>query len=349
MRILTFAMAVLLIAPALLSNADGSSAELLLSEYVLSFTNTSPDDTFGVNLYLKTGPEETYYGSMWWTLVPGMSVEVSLDLSSVENLDDIREIGFGLEAGIGDQFGQADHMRVLVHDPRVSESLAGTLALSADEFLMSLGKTYVKPSEDWADLMEKTYVPGNSVEYDVAIYGTDFVEMGIGIRFDDGEPCTGNLIAGQYIVVGDVTVWYEDGCLYVRFTTTDDWYMDRTHLHVATSLEDIPQKNGNPRPGRFDYQTVHDPAVTEYTYEIPLDSLDWDEDTVLYIAAHADVHLINDDGDYIQRESAWRDGYDFPGNDWATYFIYNGDADSTPSVAPSAHVPRGRGHGRLKK
>jgi len=68
--------------------------------------------------------------------------------------------------------------------------------------------------------------------------------------------------------------------------------MLESHLHVAASLDGIdgiPQANGNPIPGQFDYGEDHGPRVTEYTYEIP-----WDRDRdnmELYIVAHAVVWI----------------------------------------------------------
>lgn len=93
--------------------------------------------------------------------------------------------------------------------------------------------------------------------------------------------------------VGDVTIWTDAKNLYVKYQITDktpadasdNWYMTETHLEVATSLNGIPQANGNPVPGKFDYSKKHD-YVTEYTYTIPKT---WRNGTVLYIAAHAVV------------------------------------------------------------
>lgn len=85
---------------------------------------------------------------------------------------------------------------------------------------------------------------------------------------------------------GDVLVWNDTGYLYVKYLTTEDWCLTETHLHVADSLAGIPQKNGNPPPGKFDYAMEHD-CVTEYTY--PIDLNGWTPGTGLYIAAHAVV------------------------------------------------------------
>jgi len=93
---------------------------------------------------------------------------------------------------------------------------------------------------------------------------------------------TVDLIAGQNIDVGDVIVWLEAGNLYVKYVTVDGWAMTETHLAVAASWSGIPQKNGNPIPGRFPYSTIHDPPATEYTYTIPYTG-------PVSIAAHAEV------------------------------------------------------------
>ncbi len=96
------------------------------------------------------------------------------------------------------------------------------------------------------------------------------------------------LLAGQDINVGKVCVWHDTDNLYVKYETTGGWKMTETHLAVATDLDDIPQKNGNPIPGQFlPYSTKHDPAVTEWTYEIPLGL----GSEPLVIAAHAKVQL----------------------------------------------------------
>ena len=137
------------------------------------------------------------------------------------------------------------------------------------------------------------------------------------------------LIAGggnekSAIVVGTVHVWICDDYLKVKYDLTDGWLLAETHLHVADSWEEIPQKNGNPIPGKFDYKMEHD-GVSEFTYSIPLADLG-DVDCV-FIAAHAVVY--NSCGcDCYMEETAWADGdchvegFDFPGRNWATGFKY---------------------------
>lgn len=99
--------------------------------------------------------------------------------------------------------------------------------------------------------------------------------------------------------VGYVNVWNDGTYLYVQYQIedptpstdlTDDWYITETHLEVATSLDGIPQKNGNPVPGQFTYKNTHD-YVTSYTYKIPLSK--FNDGRTLYIAAHANVVVPN--------------------------------------------------------
>jgi len=112
----------------------------------------------------------------------------------------------------------------------------------------------------------------------------------------EDEPYEATLYAGQNIDVGTVSVWNDGTNLYVKYETADGWQMRETHLAVATSLEGIPQtKKGNPKVGKFTYQTEHDPWVTACTHVINLAELGSDVKK-LYIAAHAKVCKVIGDG-----------------------------------------------------
>lgn len=103
------------------------------------------------------------------------------------------------------------------------------------------------------------------------------------------DPVTVDLVAGQHINVGTVTVSNDAFSLSVEYMITDpDWCLTETHVHVAESLAGIPQRNGNPPPGQFDHQMEHD-CVPGYLYNI---LLDWAPDDELYIAAHAAVQKV---------------------------------------------------------
>jgi len=101
-----------------------------------------------------------------------------------------------------------------------------------------------------------------------------------------GAPQEVDLLAGKNIKVGTVSVWNDADNLYVKYETIGGWEMTETHLAVAATGDGIPQtKTHNPIPGQFPYSTKHDPAVTEFTYTIPLTGLG----TNPVIAAHAVV------------------------------------------------------------
>jgi len=102
-----------------------------------------------------------------------------------------------------------------------------------------------------------------------------------------GAPYVTDLLAGQTLKVGEVKVWNDTDNLYVKYFITDlNWCLTETHLHVATSLDDIPHTNkGNPIPGQFEYKGEHE-CETEVLYEIPLTC---ELRTDLVIAAHAVV------------------------------------------------------------
>ncbi len=123
------------------------------------------------------------------------------------------------------------------------------------------------------------------------------------------------LSAGQHIDAGSVVVTNTETILTVTYQTTGGWGITETHLDVATSYNGLhTNKSGNPQPGKFTYKTEHPAPVSEVTFTI--DASAWGEGTPLYIAAHAVV--VSDVGS----ETAWAGDLDFPGANWATYFIY---------------------------
>ena len=139
-----------------------------------------------------------------------------------------------------------------------------------------------------------------------------------------------NLIAGggntaSAIDAGEVIIWQDDEYLYVKYVTTDGWYMTETHLDVKIDPNLIPQtKKGNPQVGHFDINEEHAPTQ-EVTYMIPWDD-DWPDAPTLYIAAHAVVQKeigTDEYGDPIyQMETGWGEGPGFSGKSWAMYIVY---------------------------
>jgi len=119
------------------------------------------------------------------------------------------------------------------------------------------------------------------------------------------------------IDIGDVLVWNDAESLYIRYVITNpSWCLIKTHLHVATSLEDIPQMNGNPLPGQFENKDLHD-CVTDFLFTYNLAEKGWSLNDLLYLAAHTAVA-----DTFGNIHTAWAAGFDFPGKNWATYFTY---------------------------
>jgi hypothetical protein len=152
---------------------------------------------------------------------------------------------------------------------------------------------------------------------------------GTPIRLDLDDPCgeatVVTLFAGQHIDVGTVTVVNDGDSLRVTIDTRGTgWVLTESHFGVALNLDDLPQTgSGNPQVGKFEYQDEYDPPVSLATYEISLTEYGYLPGEELFIAVHAVVQLLDEEGQVVQEETAWGDGLDFPGHSWATYFNYN--------------------------
>lgn len=155
-----------------------------------------------------------------------------------------------------------------------------------------------------------------------------------------GTPTTVSLYAGQSIEAGTVTASNDLENLYIRYTTANSWTLVESHLAVVPLPEQLPQnKSGNPEVGHFPYSAVHSSTV-EHIYTIPISDISSVIST-FYMAAHADVQLLNESGTVVQKEGAWADGEPFPGKSWATYFAYSLQPCKLrlQNVRPSAALP----------
>jgi len=129
----------------------------------------------------------------------------------------------------------------------------------------------------------------NLGEYDRLGFALDNLE--IEVEEQGCEDYTTDLIAGggnpkSAMDAGQVTVSSDGESLEVTYQTEDGWEITETHLDIECSLDEIPQKNGNPIPGKFEYSNDFEPGVTEHTVTINLDDLCC---TDPIIAAHAVV------------------------------------------------------------
>ena len=131
------------------------------------------------------------------------------------------------------------------------------------------------------------------------------------------DPYGTDIIAGQSEDVGDIEVSFSEGYVYVEYTTTGDWYLYEAHVSIELDWQVIPQRNGNPVPGQFDYKDEFD-NTQSYTFEIPwLEK--WDDADYFYIAGHCALEKVVG-GEVVQEETGWGDGEDFPGSNWGMWF-----------------------------
>jgi len=104
------------------------------------------------------------------------------------------------------------------------------------------------------------------------------------------------LIAGQHEVVGTVQVSTDQEHLYLTYLIDDatplGWWISEVHVAVSTTLDGIPQKNGNPIPGKFPYPRpfIQDPWVQSLTVKIDIEDA-WRGNPVT-IAAHGVVQKL---------------------------------------------------------
>jgi hypothetical protein len=146
-----------------------------------------------------------------------------------------------------------------------------------------------------------------------------------------------HLYAGKNIHVGDIGVYQDSGNLVVEFDMDEGWYINETHLAVKQYDSWIPQKKGNPIPGKFQYSLAYEIPESNDAYVIPMPAY-----SPIHIAFQADVaHAASPGvgapaGDalfpppsivYDQEEGAWAAETDpgtfaFGGSNWATYFHY---------------------------
>lgn len=150
--------------------------------------------------------------------------------------------------------------------------------------------------------------------------------------FNCGQPQSQALIAGQNIVSGSVTVSNDKTNLYVTYTTQNGWQIQKTHLYLG-DCDLIPTNNsGNPQIGQFPYQTTHSPRVTSFTYTFPLILLTY---SCYCVSAHAEVVLVDGNGNITQTETGWAQGSTIGGNSWAMKFNYCTQTCTTTTCAIS--------------
>ncbi|HBG70643.1 MAG: hypothetical protein A2W93_03880 [Bacteroidetes bacterium GWF2_43_63] len=145
------------------------------------------------------------------------------------------------------------------------------------------------------------------------------------IQVTEGAISSVDLIAGQNMIAGKVSVSFDNTNLYVSYNTMNDWFLSEVHLWVGPDLSLMPQTNsGNPKIGQFPYKASGLNGSTSYTFTIPLSAFGGYDNmcsSVLYLAAHASLYKTGSGG-AVQTETAWGNGSQMnEQGSWAMYFL----------------------------
>ena len=134
------------------------------------------------------------------------------------------------------------------------------------------------------------------------------------------------LMAGQHHEAGTVSVDNDGENLIITYSTDPDWTINLTHLSIGNCDEQwVPTTgSGNPKVGKFEHKEPHSTGTNKVVYMISLDALD----EYYCFAAHAEVT------GPTGGETAWAEGTDFDGNNWAMYveaLLSDCDVDGDPA------------------
>ncbi|MBS1512190.1 MAG: hypothetical protein JST86_15180 [Bacteroidetes bacterium] len=132
---------------------------------------------------------------------------------------------------------------------------------------------------------------------------------------------TVNLMAGQTINAGSITVTNDADFIYVTYTTANGYVLTQTHLYVG-DCAGIPVNNpGNPIPGQFPYSSPHS-NITTYTYQVPISAIP--AGGCGCIAAHCVVVKLNASGQVIETQTGWGSGtqINLGSGNWGMKFSY---------------------------
>ena len=199
----------------------------------------------------------------------------------------------------------------------------------------------------YTDCVSQVRLTDNTPRPSSGVPGPDFFDVdavsATGLCFPPAEVCPDDvtdLIAGQHIDAGFVTITDDGTNLTITIQTENGWELTESHVHVGDELTDFPlTKKGSPKVGHFEFSESHDPGTTEFTYTIPLPD-DVDKDGII-IAVHAVVVQV--EGEVIvAEETAWKFGVDrfVEKGNWATYNKYD-ICDEIPSQDVCIDPPAG--------
>jgi len=138
-------------------------------------------------------------------------------------------------------------------------------------------------------------------------------------------------IAGQHYDAGTVKVHNTNGGLIVEVELANGWQMAELQAHVGWADNPVPMKSGNPSPGKFDFKYEFDPPQNGkeiyFDFDEDLEGFRWGEpwepERLRHMAIHADVVILDGNGEVIQEEGAWAQGnIEFDGGEWGWWFLY---------------------------
>ena len=143
-------------------------------------------------------------------------------------------------------------------------------------------------------------------------------------RNGDGSQCpttTVNLLAGQTINAGTVSVTNDADFIYVTYTTANGYLITQTHLYVGDCALIPVNGPGNPIPGQFPYSSAHS-NIASYTYQVPISAII--AGNCGCIAAHCVVVKLNASGQVIEQQTGWGNGTRINpnGGNWGMKFTY---------------------------
>ena len=132
-----------------------------------------------------------------------------------------------------------------------------------------------------------------------------------------GTPLTVNLMAGQNIDIGSVTISNTMDSLYITISSEGSWWLKSASVYVG-ALSGMPQTpTGNPKVGQFPYKKTLNPSKQLVKFAISSANLS----PCFIVAVHVEaVKIVN--GQPVQLETGWGQGSPMSGANWAMYMNY---------------------------
>ncbi len=152
-------------------------------------------------------------------------------------------------------------------------------------------------------------------------------------------PTTWNLIAGQNIDAGSVSVTNTATNLIVTYTLDyPGACFNKLHLWAGTNLANVPHNSqGIPVPGKFPYK-ADATGLTTYTFTIPLGvTLPQGCGTTIYVVAHSEIDM-DCNSLTLNNQTGFGGDHNGSGNRWWLYGAYTVccDFDNPPCPGETA-------------